>query len=58
MYCESILFRGAEIRRLKTTDIFVGTSWITLPTKLKKYKINTAELLYVEVVGTQKNTST
>jgi len=40
IYCESILFRGAEISSFKDYGHIRGylTSWIALPTKLKKYK--------------------
>ena len=42
-YCESILFRGAEISSFEDDGHIRGylTSWIALPTKLKKYKIIT-----------------
>jgi len=37
-YCESILFRGAEISSFEDDGHIRGdlTSWIALPTKLKK----------------------
>jgi len=43
IYCESILFRGAEISSFEDDGHIRGylTSWIALPTKLKKYKIIT-----------------
>jgi len=39
-YCESILFRGAEISSFEDEGHIRGylTSWIALPTKLKKNK--------------------
>ena len=42
-YCESILFRGAEISSFEDKGHICRylTSWIALPTKLKKYKIIT-----------------
>ena len=46
-YCESILFRGAEISSFEDDRQIRGylTSWIALPTKLKKYKIITFNFL-------------
>jgi len=43
LYCESILFRGAEISSFEDDGHIHGylTSLIALPTKLKKYKIIT-----------------
>jgi len=40
IYCESILFRGAEISSFEDDGHIRGylTSWIALSTKLKKYK--------------------
>jgi len=39
-YCESILFRGAEISSFEDEEHIPGylTSWIALPTKYKKLK--------------------
>ena len=47
IYCESILFRGAEISLFEDDRQIRGylTSWIALPTKLKKYKIITFNFL-------------
>ena len=43
IYCESILFRGAQISSFEDDGHIHGylTSWIALPTKLKTYKIIT-----------------
>jgi len=43
IYCESILFRGAEISSIEDDGHIRGylTSRIALPTKIKKYKIIT-----------------
>jgi len=40
-YCESILFRGAEISSFENDGHIRGylTSWIALPTKLKNTKL-------------------
>jgi len=40
-YCESILFRGAEISSFEDDGHIRGylTSWIALPTKLKNTKL-------------------
>ena len=46
-YCESILFRGAEISSFEDDGHVRGylTSWIAIPTKLKTYKIISKSLV-------------
>ena len=53
IYCESILFRGAEIWSFEDDGHIRGylTTWIALPTKLKKYKIITFNFLQMRNGG-------